>query len=52
MVVDVVVVSLCYRTVVCLSVCFVILVYCDQMVGWIKMPLELIISMSHIFSML
>jgi len=31
--------SLCYRTVVCLSVLSVTLVYCGQMAGWIKMLL-------------
>jgi len=35
--------ALCYQTVVCLSVCpvclSVMLVYCGQMVGWIKMKL-------------
>ena len=32
--------SLCaYGTVVCLSYLSVMLVYCDQTVGWIKMPL-------------
>jgi len=32
--------ALCYRTVVCLSVCLsVTLVYCGQTVGWIKMKL-------------
>jgi len=34
--------ALCYRTVfchVCLSCLSVTLVYCDQTVGWIKMPL-------------
>ena len=30
--------TLCYQTVVCLSVCLVTLVYCGQMVRWIKMP--------------
>ena len=31
--------ALCYRTVVCLSVLSVTLVYCGQTVGWIKMQL-------------
>ena len=31
--------ALCYRTIVCVSVCLVTLVYCDQTVGWIEMPL-------------
>ena len=30
---------ICYRTVVCQSVCLVMLVYCGQTVGRIKMPL-------------
>jgi len=34
--------ALCYRTVVCLSVCLsVTLVYCGQTVGWIKMKLDM-----------
>jgi len=31
--------TLCYRTVVCLSVPSATLAYCGQTVGWIKMPL-------------
>jgi len=31
--------ALCYRTILCLSVCLVALVYCGQMVGRNKMPL-------------
>jgi len=31
--------ALCYRTVVCLSVLSVTLVYCGQTAEWIKMPL-------------
>jgi len=32
--------ALCYRTVVCVSVCLsVTLVYCGQMLGWIKLKL-------------
>jgi len=31
--------ALCYRTVVCVSLCLVTLVYCGQTAGWIKMPL-------------
>ena len=42
--------ALCYRTVVCLSVCPVLsvlsvaLVYCGQTVVWIKMPLGMEVS--------
>ena len=31
--------TLCYQTIVCLSVLSVTLVYCGQTVGWIKMKL-------------
>jgi len=38
--------ALCYRTVVCLSVCLSItLVYCGQTVGWIKMKLGMEIGL-------
>jgi len=38
--------ALCYRTVVCLSVLSVTLVYCGQTVGWIKMPLGVEVGLS------
>jgi len=38
--------ALYYRTVVCLSVLSVTLVYCGQTAGWIKMPLVLEVSLA------
>jgi len=42
--------ALCYQTIVCLFVLSVTLVYCGQMVGWIKMKLgmQLGLSSGHI----
>ena len=37
--------ALCYHTVVCLSV---MVVYCDQTVGWIKMKLGMQVGLGHI----
>jgi len=42
--------ALCYQTVVlsvCLSCLSVTLVYCDQMVGWIKTKLGMAVGLSH-----
>jgi len=39
-------VRLCYRSVVCLSVLSVMLVYCGQTVGWIKMKLGMQVGLS------
>jgi len=38
--------AICYRTVVCVSVCLVTLVYCVQTVRWIKMLLSTEIGLS------
>ena len=42
--------GLCYRTVVCLSVLSLTLVYCGQTVGWIEMKLgrKVGLSLGHI----
>ena len=36
---------LCYWTIVCLSVLSVTLVYCGQRVGWINMPLDMVVGL-------
>ena len=40
--------ALCYRTVVCLSVLYVTLVYCGKTVGWFKMKLGMEVGLDHI----